>query len=116
MRSRFPRITIFWLAALLTVFGPLVTLYPRGLKDPPPPATPEPVRAEAAVSQPTNTKPILVEAFLRLRSGGMGTMVEHLSPAEVTDLIPVKPLAEMEPQVIETYRTRLPAIYQKIKP
>jgi pyrroline-5-carboxylate reductase len=46
----------------------------------------------------------------------MGTMVEHLSPAEVTDLIPVKPLAEMEPQVIETYRTRLPAIYQKIKP
>jgi pyrroline-5-carboxylate reductase len=32
------------------------------------------------------------------------------------DLIPVKPLAEMEPQVKEMYHTRLPALYQKIKP
>ena len=32
------------------------------------------------------------------------------------DLIPVKPLAEMEGQVNELYRTRLPALYQKIKP
>jgi pyrroline-5-carboxylate reductase len=39
-----------------------------------------------------------------------------LTPAEVMDLIPVKPLGEMEPQVIEMYRTRLPAVYQKIKP
>ena len=39
-----------------------------------------------------------------------------LTPAEVMDLIPVKHLADMEPQVTEMYRTRLPAIYQKIKP
>jgi pyrroline-5-carboxylate reductase len=32
------------------------------------------------------------------------------------DLIPVKPLAEMEAQVTEMYHTRLPALYQKIKP
>jgi hypothetical protein len=36
--------------------------------------------------------------------------------AAVRDLIPVHPLAAMEPHVIETYRTCLPAIYQKIKP
>jgi pyrroline-5-carboxylate reductase len=39
-----------------------------------------------------------------------------LPPAEVMDLIPVKPLADMEAQVTEMYRTRLPGIYQKIKP
>ena len=39
-----------------------------------------------------------------------------LTPAEVMDLIPVKHLADMELQVTEMYRTRLPAIYQKIKP
>jgi pyrroline-5-carboxylate reductase len=32
------------------------------------------------------------------------------------DLVPVKPLAEMEPQVLEFYRTRLPALFQKIRP
>ena len=37
-------------------------------------------------------------------------------PAEVMDLVPVKPLAEMEPQVLEFYRTRLPALFQKIRP
>jgi len=31
-------------------------------------------------------------------------------------LVPVKPLAEMEPQVLELYRTHLPALFQKIKP
>ncbi len=41
---------------------------------------------------------------------------QDITPAEVMDLIPVKPLAEMEPQVAEMYRTRLPALYQKIKP
>ena len=45
------------------------------------------------------------------------TLLESgLSSAEVMDLIPVKPLAEMEPQVAEMYRTRLPALFQKIKP
>jgi hypothetical protein len=40
--------------------------------------------------------------------GAAGTLVDSgLTPAEVMDLVPVKPLAEMEPQVLEFYRTRL---------
>jgi len=39
-----------------------------------------------------------------------------LTAAEVMELIPVKALADMEAQVNEMYWTRLPAIYQKIKP
>lgn len=49
--------------------------------------------------------------------GAARTLLEAgLSPVEVIDLIPVKPLAAMEPQVAETYRTCLPTIHQKIKP
>ena len=56
-------------------------------------------------------------AMKRMVCGSARTLLESgLSPAEVLDLIPVKPLADMEPQVIEMFRTRLPAIYQKIKP
>jgi pyrroline-5-carboxylate reductase len=56
-------------------------------------------------------------ALKRTVCGGMRTLLESgLTPAEVMDLIPVKPLAEMEPSVTEMYRTRLPALYQKIKP
>lgn len=56
-------------------------------------------------------------ALQRMVCGAMRTLLESgLSPAEVMDLIPVKPLAEMEAQVTEMYRTRLPALYQKIKP
>jgi pyrroline-5-carboxylate reductase len=53
----------------------------------------------------------------RMVCGAARTLVDSgLSPAEVMDLVPVKPLAEMEPQVLEFYRTRLPALFQKIKP
>lgn len=56
-------------------------------------------------------------AMKRMVCGGTRTLLESgLTAAEVLDLIPVKPLAEMEMQVSEMYRTRLPAIYQKIKP
>lgn len=56
-------------------------------------------------------------ALRRTVCGAMRTLFESgLTPAEVMDLIPVKPLAEMESQVTEMYRTRLPALYQKIKP
>ena len=49
--------------------------------------------------------------------GSARTLLESgLSPVEVMDLIPVKPLAEMEAQVSEMYRTRLTGVYQKIKP
>jgi pyrroline-5-carboxylate reductase len=53
----------------------------------------------------------------RMVCGATRTLVDSgLSPAEVMDLVPVKPLAEMEPQVLEFYRTRLPALFQKIRP
>jgi len=56
-------------------------------------------------------------ALKRMVCGGTRTLLESgLTPAEVMDLIPVKPLAEMESQVDQLYRTRLPALYQKIKP
>lgn len=59
----------------------------------------------------------VVPAMKRMVCGGARALFESgLTPAEVMDLIPVKPLAEMEAQVTEMYRTRLPGIYQKIKP
>lgn len=59
----------------------------------------------------------ITPALKRMVCGGARTLLESgLTPAEVMDLIPVKPLAEMETQVGDLYRTRLPALYQKIKP
>lgn len=53
----------------------------------------------------------------RMVCGAARTLVDSgLTPADVMDLVPVKPLAEMEPSVLELYRTRLPALHQKIKP
>jgi pyrroline-5-carboxylate reductase len=63
------------------------------------------------------TEAEIVPALKRMVCGGTRTLLESgLTPAEVMDLIPVKPLAEMEAQVTEMYRTRLPAVHQKIKP
>lgn len=59
----------------------------------------------------------IAAAMKRMVCGGTRTLLESgLTPAEVIDLIPRKPLGEMEPQVTEMYRTRLPAVYQTIKP
>ena len=59
----------------------------------------------------------IAPAMKRMVCGAARTLLESgLTPSEVMDLIPVKPLGEMEPQVSEMYRTRLPAVYQKIKP
>jgi pyrroline-5-carboxylate reductase len=56
-------------------------------------------------------------ALTQMVGGALQTLLEAgMSPAEVMNLIPVKPLAAMEPQVVEAYRSTLPAIYQKIKP
>ena len=59
----------------------------------------------------------IAPALKRMVCGSARTLLESgLTPAEVMDLIPVKPLAEMEAQVAEMYRTRLSALYEKIKP
>ena len=39
-----------------------------------------------------------------------------LSPAEVMDLVVVKPLAEDEAAIQGAYQARLPAVYSRIKP
>jgi len=39
-----------------------------------------------------------------------------LTPAAVIDLIPVKPIGEHEPQIIEIYKTKLIGLFEKIKP
>jgi len=59
----------------------------------------------------------IAPALKRMVCGATRTLLESgLTPGEVMELIPVKPLAEMEKTVTEMYQTRLPAIYQKIKP
>jgi pyrroline-5-carboxylate reductase len=50
-------------------------------------------------------------------AGALATLCESgLSPAEVMDLIPVKPLADVEAGLASAYRTVLPALYAKIRP
>ena len=39
-----------------------------------------------------------------------------LTPAEVIDLIPVKPIGDNEPQITDIYRTKLTGLFEKIKP
>ena len=39
-----------------------------------------------------------------------------LTPAEVMDLIPVKPIGEHESQITEIYKTKLIGLFEKIKP
>jgi pyrroline-5-carboxylate reductase len=57
------------------------------------------------------------DGLKRVACGAVRTFVDSgLRPAEVADLVPVKPLAEMEPVVTAFYHTRLPAIHEKIKP
>lgn len=49
--------------------------------------------------------------------GAVATLLDSgLQPSEVVDLIPVKPLADVEPAVTAAYRTALPALYSKIRP
>ncbi len=48
--------------------------------------------------------------------GAVKTMVESgLSAAQVMDLIPVKPLGEEEPAIRQAYRSRLEALYARLK-
>jgi len=38
-----------------------------------------------------------------------------LSPENVMDLIPVKPISEHQPQITEIYQTKLMGLFEKIK-
>lgn len=56
------------------------------------------------------------EATCRMAAGAAKTLRESgLSPEDVIDLIPVKPLADDEEKIREIYRTKLSALYRKLK-
>ena len=59
----------------------------------------------------------VVPALKRTVCGSARTLLESgLSPTEVMDLVPVKPLAEDEATIRRAYQERLPALFAKIKP
>ncbi len=58
-----------------------------------------------------------MEGVAKMLSGAAATMKDSgLSQDEVMDLIPVKPLAEMDAELVERYRVKLTAVMDKIRP
>ncbi|HSW65144.1 MAG TPA: NAD(P)-binding domain-containing protein [Dissulfurispiraceae bacterium] len=56
------------------------------------------------------------EAMFGMLGGTLRTYyMSQLPPERVMDLVSVKPLADMEESIRETYRTKLPALYEKIR-
>lgn len=56
------------------------------------------------------------EAVRKMAEGAVKTMIHaDLSSDEIMDLIPVRPLGDDEATIREIYRTRLPALYRKLK-
>lgn len=57
------------------------------------------------------------ESIYETLSAALNTMYRSaMKPAEVMDLIPVKPIGENEEEIKAIYREKLTALYQKIKP
>lgn len=58
-----------------------------------------------------------VEAVYETLNASLDLMYKsELSPEKVIDLIPVKPIGEHEPQIVEIYKTKLIGLFEKIKP
>ena len=56
------------------------------------------------------------EAVRKMAEGAVQTMMwSGLTPEQVMDTIPVRPLGEDEAAIKEVYRKRLPALFQKLK-
>jgi pyrroline-5-carboxylate reductase len=55
-------------------------------------------------------------AVEQMTLGALDTMKSDLTPAEVMDLVPVRPLGEAEPVFLDAYRTRLTAVMDRIRP
>ncbi len=56
------------------------------------------------------------EAVVETLKGAISTMVDsRLTPAEVMDLIPVRPLGDAEESIIAAYRQRLTALMEKLR-
>lgn len=57
------------------------------------------------------------EGIEKMVSGAVATMYESgYTPAEVMDLVPVKPMVDQEGSIKEAYKKNLDAVHQKIKP
>lgn len=57
------------------------------------------------------------QGLRKMLSGAVATMFDSgLDAKAVQDLVPVKPLADVEQTVVEAYRTKLNAVFQKIRP
>lgn len=55
-------------------------------------------------------------ALRAMLDGAVRTLFDAgLTPAQVLDLVPVKPLAEAEPQILQAYRDTLPKLHAKLK-
>jgi len=53
----------------------------------------------------------------QMLAGTVATMLDSgLDAKAVQDLIPVKPLADVEQMILDAYRTKLKAVFEKIKP
>jgi pyrroline-5-carboxylate reductase len=62
------------------------------------------------------TRDAATEAVVAMMDGAASTMAgAGLAPEEVMDLIPVKPLASMEPTVKDAYTSTLSALHKKLK-
>jgi pyrroline-5-carboxylate reductase len=56
------------------------------------------------------------DAVAAMAEGAAKTMKESgLTPEEVMDLVPVKPLGDVEDEIREMYRTRLRALYKRLR-
>jgi pyrroline-5-carboxylate reductase len=57
------------------------------------------------------------EAVREMLLGALRTLQDSgLSPQQVMDLIPVKPLGDLEPTILAGYRTKLQAVMDRIRP
>ncbi len=55
-------------------------------------------------------------ALRSMLDGALGTFFDGgLTPAQLVDLVPVKPLAEAEPQIRQAYLDVLPRLFAKLK-
>jgi len=62
------------------------------------------------------TGPEAAEAVRQMAEGALAVMDDpHLAPAQVMDLVPVKPLGADEAAILASYREKLPGLYTKLK-
>lgn len=56
------------------------------------------------------------EGIRKMTEGALKTMLSGMSSEEVMDLVPIKPIGDVEEKIKETYRNKLLATFNRIKP